>query len=101
MGSTFTTRTIVSGGSIGSPMTAAFIAIARRPVAARCPFSPHAPRPLLGIIAGTIITAFIASPTPPAFFAVTVARWRTHFIAVIVARTEAAPVWWAIETTIG
>src|SRR5262249_26262184 len=96
---------IIARGTVRSPVTAAFIAISRRAVATGRTFSPHTPRAFVGIIAGTIITPFITSPTPTAFITVpipvSVARWWPHFVAIIVTWTKTESMWRAVETSIG
>src|SRR5262249_54383818 len=107
MGLALAAGTVVARRTIWPSMTATVLIIARRAVAARRPLSPQTPRAFVGIIAGTIITAFITSPTPAAFVTVaipipvSVARWWAHFVAIVVTWTKTMPMWRAIETPIG
>jgi hypothetical protein len=99
------TRTIALRGTIGTAVTAAFIAISRWALAAGRTFSPHAARAFVGIVAWTVVTA-ITSPTAAAVFAITIpvviaiTRGRADFIAVIIPRSETAVMWRAVETAI-
>src|SRR5262249_40610036 len=100
------TGTIVARGTIGPSMTAAFIAISRWTIAAGRTFAPYATWAFVGIAAWTVVTA-IPPPTATAFFSITIpgaialTRWRTHFITVIISRTETVVTWRTIETSIG